>query len=213
MPRSRTFILSLSAVVAGLIALAVAAVRLDTFAPTASSGSPAEVVGGSIHVLASTGLTWNKVNGNDLQYTLTLPDNYKIDQIITSGVRGIKSPTSVRGAWKVELSSRNYAQAVTICSDPDPSCPLTSTPTQQIYANLSSANLFWERASGTQLRFHDKACDYDSPPTEHTKCDFLSNVTVSDSTGNSTPQPLASGKCSRFPVILDGFCDIKIGAP
>lgn len=207
MARTQTVVLTFSAVAAALIALA-AATQLDLFAPTAASGSPAEVVGGSIHVLASNGLTWTKVS--DLQYTLTLPSGYPdgIDQISTRGVRGVKGPIPVAGAWKVELASRNYTQAVTICSDPDPSCPLTSKPTQQIYANLSSANLFWELASGTQLRFHDKACDDPSATKkgENRSCDFLSNVTISD----STRQPLVSGACSRW-IIFKGKCNVYIG--
>ena len=206
MARTQTVALTLSAAVAALIALTLVATQLNLFAPSSASGSPAEVVGGSIHVLAASGLTWNEVNGNPLQYSLTVPDQYQLNTISTSGVRGVKGPISVHDAWKVELASRNYTQAVTICSESDPKCPLTSQPTHQIYANLSSANLFWELASGTELHFHDKACDNPSATKENRTCDFLSNVTISDSTHPS----LASGACSRW-IIFKGKCNIYIG--
>jgi hypothetical protein len=210
MARTQTFVLTISAAVAALVALAFAATQLNLFAPTSASGSPAEVVGGSIHVLSASDLTWNEVNGNPLQYSLTVSNKYQLDTVSTSGVRGVKGPISLHGAWKVELTSPKYSQAVTICSESDPKCPLTSQttdqPIHQIYANLSSANLFWELASGTQLRFHDRACDNPSAKKENRTCDFLSNVTISDSTHPS----LASGECSRW-IIFKGRCNIYIG--
>jgi hypothetical protein len=195
----------------GLLTWVTGYVLYYLFAFAAASSSPGEIVGGSIQILANPKLTWTQV-GSTQQYYATLPSGYVIDQFTTDGVRGVKSPIPVQGGWKVVLSSRNYAEAVSICSDA--TCSLSPVANQHIYANLSSANLVWEPASGAngthELHFHDKACDdYPTTNKEDRKCDFLSTVVISDSTHSS----LASGKCSRFPILLDGYCDINIGAP
>src|ERR1700685_2091835 len=96
----------------GLLALLVYGISqiLQLLAPP--NGSPIEVYGGSIHLDAYSGVVWTRIS--DTQYSATLPKGYTVSQIFTDGVRRVKSPVSVKGAWEVELSSRNYSQAVTI---------------------------------------------------------------------------------------------------
>jgi hypothetical protein len=218
MAQSRVLAVAYITATIGLLALIAYGITqiifgFQIFGPT-KGGSPIEVYGGSIHLDAYSGVVWKQIS--DTQYSATLPNGYTVDQMVTDGVRGVKNPVSIQKAWMVELSNPNYSQAVSICSDPD--CSLSTSPGGQIYANLSSANLIWEPISAKggpqELRFHDKACDTDYPKSKNEgRCDFLSTVTIKDSTFNSTQRPLVSGRCAKVPIVAEGHCTVQIGPP
>jgi hypothetical protein len=169
-----------------------------------SSGSPIEVVGGSIYVLGS-GQQWNR-QGSDQLYTTAMPASP--GEIHTKGVGSDSAIPDLKG-WVITLSSRDPAknrkpEEISICSDQ--ACDGNEL-SQLIYLNTKSDSR-WAVNDKGELHFHDKTCDGDTgttPEKEDRTCDFLVDVTIESPRGTV----VASGACKRW--FGSGHCKIGIG--
>ena len=168
--------------------------------PPPPPGSPAEVVGGSIHVCSTT-----PINQASDPYFVDVDDNSKVK---VSHVEFPHAPPTFTHTWKIILSNRDHGK-----KEKDDAVTLTSSGTTQIKIHLRGDSIWLPSTGPTKLKFHDRAggCG----PNENRQCDRLVNITFVTTDANGTTAT-TKGKCKTgmdADGTPDGMCSIVIGTP
>lgn len=166
--------------------------------PPPPTGSPAEVVGGSIHICST-----NPINQSSDPYVVDVDDN----SIVTvSHVEFPSAPPTFTHTWKMKLSNRDQDN-----NEKDGAVTLTSSGSTQIKVHLRGDSVWLPGTGANKLKFHYKAgrCG----PNENRQCDRLVNITfeTTDAHGATTT---TKGKCKTAmdgDGTPDGKCSIVIG--
>jgi hypothetical protein len=170
--------------------------------------SPVGVAGGSIYGLSQNG--WTQVGGDAQTYMTQSPSGTNNSQLYPKGLGRKYDNLPPLSGWVIQLRNRdkdgntNAMPSAMVCSDP--SCQAQTIDSNNIYFR-ANPNARWT-VNGSQLRFHDQACDGSSGTGESQQCDFLRDVTILGPGGAFVAE---KANCKRW--YGPGYCKIGIGTP
>jgi len=166
--------------------------------PPPPTGSPAEVVGGSIHVCSTT-----PINQTSDPYFVDVDDN---SIVIVSHVVFPHAPPTFTHTWKIILSNRDHGK-----HEKDDAVTLTSSGTTQVKIHLRGDSIWLPSTGPTKLKFHDTAGGCGN--AENRQCDRLVHITFTTTAANGTTVT-TKGLCKTGLDEYgdpDGLCSIVIG--
>jgi hypothetical protein len=156
------------------------------------AGSPAEVVGGSIHVCSTAPI----IQTSD-PYSVAVDDNSKVTLYHVEFPHGQSAPTFTH-TWTMVISNRHHDK-----SDKDGAITLTSSGATQVNIHLREYSMWLPPPDPKKLKFHDKDDGKCSAAAEDLLCDHLSHITFMTTAANGTTTT-TKGLCKTG---LDGYGD------